>query len=194
MSVLHGSCFAEVKRGKGPLPVADYSLTAQALPDYAQVSSQTAQDAAATGRPQQGSTSNLQNASSTASGSGESNEHSRDQLSDSDGLASTHADSAGDGASASHNSSVNEQMHERQHSGSKASTSQDGSHSQSSAQQKHSRHSRHSKPGLERAAGQGSQDRGESRGVYSFCMCPGGQIVPTSTNPEELCINGMSFR
>eukprot|EP00884_Botryococcus_braunii_P001466 jgi/Botrbrau1/1131/Bobra.0162s0026.2 len=31
------------------------------------------------------------------------------------------------------------------------------------------------------------------RHVYSFCMCPGGQIVPTSTNPEELCINGMSF-
>jgi hypothetical protein len=32
------------------------------------------------------------------------------------------------------------------------------------------------------------------RGVYSFCMCPGGQIVCTSTNPEELCLNGMSFR
>ncbi|KAI7842970.1 hypothetical protein COHA_003375 [Chlorella ohadii] len=32
-----------------------------------------------------------------------------------------------------------------------------------------------------------------ARGVYSFCMCPGGQIVPTSTNEEELCINGMSF-
>lgn len=31
------------------------------------------------------------------------------------------------------------------------------------------------------------------RGVYSFCMCPGGQIVPTSTTPDELCINGMSF-
>ncbi|GAX77266.1 hypothetical protein CEUSTIGMA_g4712.t1 [Chlamydomonas eustigma] len=31
------------------------------------------------------------------------------------------------------------------------------------------------------------------RGVYSFCMCPGGQIVPTSTNELELCINGMSF-
>ncbi|XP_066368517.1 uncharacterized protein [Miscanthus floridulus] len=28
---------------------------------------------------------------------------------------------------------------------------------------------------------------------YSFCMCPGGQVVPTSTNPSELCINGMSF-
>lgn len=32
-----------------------------------------------------------------------------------------------------------------------------------------------------------------SRGVYSFCMCPGGQIVTTSTSPDELCINGMSF-
>jgi uncharacterized FAD-dependent dehydrogenase len=29
--------------------------------------------------------------------------------------------------------------------------------------------------------------------VRSFCMCPGGQIVPTSLNPEEVCINGMSF-
>ena len=33
----------------------------------------------------------------------------------------------------------------------------------------------------------------ERRGVYSFCMCPGGQIVPTATRPDELCINGMSF-
>lgn len=31
------------------------------------------------------------------------------------------------------------------------------------------------------------------RGVYSFCMCPGGQIVPASTEPEEVCVNGMSF-
>ncbi len=31
------------------------------------------------------------------------------------------------------------------------------------------------------------------RQAYSFCMCPGGQIVPTSTNPAELCVNGMSF-
>eukprot|EP00466_Bigelowiella_natans_P006109 jgi/Bigna1/143095/aug1.75_g17803 len=29
--------------------------------------------------------------------------------------------------------------------------------------------------------------------VYSFCMCPGGQIVPTSIVEDELCINGMSF-
>eukprot|EP00667_Euglena_gracilis_P006295 EG_transcript_6342 len=32
-----------------------------------------------------------------------------------------------------------------------------------------------------------------AKGVYSFCMCPGGQIVPTATDPSELCINGMSF-
>lgn len=30
------------------------------------------------------------------------------------------------------------------------------------------------------------------RGVYSFCMCPGGQIVPASTAPEEIVVNGMS--
>ncbi len=30
------------------------------------------------------------------------------------------------------------------------------------------------------------------RGVYSFCMCPGGQVVPSSTRQGELCINGMS--
>jgi len=34
---------------------------------------------------------------------------------------------------------------------------------------------------------------GNFRGAYSFCMCPGGQIVPSSTNPEEVCVNGMSF-
>ncbi|KAL0451327.1 UNVERIFIED_CONTAM: putative protein Cbei [Sesamum latifolium] len=32
-----------------------------------------------------------------------------------------------------------------------------------------------------------------SRSCYSFCMCPGGQVVLTSTDPSELCINGMSF-
>ena len=35
--------------------------------------------------------------------------------------------------------------------------------------------------------------RGErARGVYSFCMCPGGSIVPTPTQEGEVCINGMS--
>ncbi|MCX6258536.1 MAG: FAD-binding protein [Bacteroidia bacterium] len=30
------------------------------------------------------------------------------------------------------------------------------------------------------------------RGVYSFCMCPGGYIVPSSTENETLVVNGMS--
>ena len=32
----------------------------------------------------------------------------------------------------------------------------------------------------------------ENRGVYSFCMCPGGIIVPASTAPGEMVVNGMS--
>lgn len=31
------------------------------------------------------------------------------------------------------------------------------------------------------------------RGVYSFCMCPGGLIVPAATSPGELVVNGMSM-
>ncbi|VFQ61296.1 unnamed protein product [Cuscuta campestris] len=38
-----------------------------------------------------------------------------------------------------------------------------------------------------------SECRPIKRSCYSFCMCPGGQVVLTSTNPSELCINGMSF-
>lgn len=30
------------------------------------------------------------------------------------------------------------------------------------------------------------------RGVYSFCMCPGGTIVPAASAPEQLVVNGMS--
>jgi uncharacterized FAD-dependent dehydrogenase len=30
------------------------------------------------------------------------------------------------------------------------------------------------------------------RGVYSFCMCPGGVIVPAATAPGEMVVNGMS--
>jgi uncharacterized FAD-dependent dehydrogenase len=32
----------------------------------------------------------------------------------------------------------------------------------------------------------------EEKGVFSFCMCPGGIIAPASTNPEELVVNGWS--
>ena len=32
----------------------------------------------------------------------------------------------------------------------------------------------------------------EGRGVFSLCMCPGGILVPSSTEPGELVLNGMS--
>ena len=28
------------------------------------------------------------------------------------------------------------------------------------------------------------------RGVYSFCMCPGGHIVPAGSNQDEIVVNG----
>ncbi len=31
------------------------------------------------------------------------------------------------------------------------------------------------------------------RGVFSFCMCPGGLIVPAATRPGEIVVNGMSM-
>ncbi|MGL4629676.1 MAG: NAD(P)/FAD-dependent oxidoreductase [Leadbetterella sp.] len=37
-----------------------------------------------------------------------------------------------------------------------------------------------------------SQSGGMKRGVFSFCMCPGGFIVPSSTEQRELVVNGMS--
>ena len=33
----------------------------------------------------------------------------------------------------------------------------------------------------------------DGRGVFSFCMCPGGLIVPAATAPGELVVNGMSL-
>jgi uncharacterized protein len=33
----------------------------------------------------------------------------------------------------------------------------------------------------------------DGRGVFSFCMCPGGFIVPAATEPEGLVVNGMSL-
>ena len=32
----------------------------------------------------------------------------------------------------------------------------------------------------------------ENRGVYSFCMCPGGFVVPAASGPEQIVVNGMS--
>lgn len=36
------------------------------------------------------------------------------------------------------------------------------------------------------------QYKGEKVGVFSFCMCPGGFIVPSATAPGEVVVNGMS--
>lgn len=33
----------------------------------------------------------------------------------------------------------------------------------------------------------------DGRGVFSFCMCPGGLVVPTATSPGEIVVNGMSM-
>ncbi len=33
----------------------------------------------------------------------------------------------------------------------------------------------------------------EGRGVYTFCMCPGGYVINASSEPEGLAVNGMSY-
>ena len=53
-------------------------------------------------------------------------------------------------------------------------------------------HSREKHPNLP-AAGYTLVTEVEQRGVYSFCMCPGGIIVPAATAPGELVVNGMSL-
>ena len=32
----------------------------------------------------------------------------------------------------------------------------------------------------------------DGRGVYSFCMCPGGFVIPAATGPGQIVVNGMS--
>ena len=32
----------------------------------------------------------------------------------------------------------------------------------------------------------------DGRGVYSFCMCPGGFVIPAATGDEQIVVNGMS--
>ena len=32
----------------------------------------------------------------------------------------------------------------------------------------------------------------DGRGVYSFCMCPGGYVIPAATGPQQIVVNGMS--
>lgn len=53
-------------------------------------------------------------------------------------------------------------------------------------------HSKEKKPNLPAASYTLACDV-EGRGVYSFCMCPGGIIVPAATAPGEIVVNGMSL-
>lgn len=53
----------------------------------------------------------------------------------------------------------------------------------------------HSKDGRGRflpAAEYGFVCQVDGRGVYSFCMCPGGFIIPAATDSQQLVVNGMS--
>lgn len=47
-------------------------------------------------------------------------------------------------------------------------------------------------PAASYALVQQTEVQGQQRGVFSFCMCPGGFIVPAATAPGEVVVNGMS--
>ncbi|MBL7925227.1 MAG: FAD-binding protein [Bacteroidia bacterium] len=48
------------------------------------------------------------------------------------------------------------------------------------------------RPGYLPAASYSLSGQYEGRGVYSFCMCPGGIIAPAATSPGEIVVNGWS--
>ena len=49
------------------------------------------------------------------------------------------------------------------------------------------------RPGLLPAASYSLATKIRGRGVHSFCMCPGGFIVPAATENDEVVVNGMSL-
>lgn len=48
-------------------------------------------------------------------------------------------------------------------------------------------------PDLPAAAYKLTAQTSNGRGVYTFCMCPGGYVVNASSEEERLCVNGMSY-
>ncbi|MDY6065454.1 MAG: FAD-dependent monooxygenase [Finegoldia sp.] len=48
-------------------------------------------------------------------------------------------------------------------------------------------------PSLPAASYQLSYSEKNKRGVYTFCMCPGGYVINASSERERLCVNGMSY-
>lgn len=53
-------------------------------------------------------------------------------------------------------------------------------------------HSRHGRGRYLPAAEYSYVCQVEERGVYSFCMCPGGVVVPAASGPHQIVVNGMS--
>ena len=47
--------------------------------------------------------------------------------------------------------------------------------------------------GLEAASYRLAHNQKDGRGVYTFCMCPGGYVVNASSETGRLCVNGMSY-
>ncbi len=43
-----------------------------------------------------------------------------------------------------------------------------------------------------RGSKSGKHDSRDERGVYTFCMCPGGEVVCAASEPESVVVNGMS--
>lgn len=48
-------------------------------------------------------------------------------------------------------------------------------------------------PALIPARYQLSMTASNGKGVYTFCMCPGGYVIPSSSQPETVVVNGMSY-
>lgn len=53
-------------------------------------------------------------------------------------------------------------------------------------------HSKHGRGEFLPAAEYSFVTQVDGRGVYSFCMCPGGFVVPAATGPQQIVVNGMS--
>jgi uncharacterized FAD-dependent dehydrogenase len=51
---------------------------------------------------------------------------------------------------------------------------------------------RHEEAGLPPAEFVLKEQTGDGRGVYSFCMCPGGTVIPAGSEPDGTVVNGMS--
>ena len=53
-------------------------------------------------------------------------------------------------------------------------------------------HSKHGRGKYLPAAEYSMVTQVDGRGVYSFCMCPGGFVIPAATDKEQIVVNGMS--